>query len=499
MTGDGTYTRSPLAHLEVDLDGVVLRANQASAGVFNRTAKDLVSKSFVDLFPPGPAGRETVQRILCARMADGEEVALSPGADPDRWTRLFAWPAHTTGDARQALQIILLDITEHRRLQLSLEESEARFRTLGDSAPVLLWMSGRDGRCTFFNQRWLEFTGRTLDDELGDGWAEGVHPEDFQDCMDTYLTAFVERRGFRMEYRLRRADGEYRWILDTGLPRSMPDGTFAGFIGSCIDVTDFREANDALRHLQRQLEGRIDEARKAIEVRDDFLSIAAHELRTPLSALVLQLSGLQGHLHGAKLGPLRGKMTGKIDRAVQATDRLNGLVDSLLDASRIAAGSLLLQPEACDLADVAQRVLDRFSDTARRAGCELRCRVAAPIDGVWDRHRLDQILENLLSNALKYGPGQPVEVTVTKTDEVVRLAVRDHGIGIAEKDLARIFARFERAVPSRHYGGLGLGLYITRQGVEAHGGVIRVKSEPGCGSTFEVELPRRPELGAAPH
>src|SRR5690349_4382624 len=132
-------------------------------------------------------------------------------------------------------------------------ESETRFRTMADTAPVLLWMAGTDGLCHFFNQGWLDFTGRPLERELGNGWAEGVHAEDFQHCMAVYLEAFVRRERFAMEYRLRRADGQYRWIYDTGVPRYEPDGTFAGYIGSCIDVTEQREARDTLQREHDQV------------------------------------------------------------------------------------------------------------------------------------------------------------------------------------------------------------------------------------------------------
>ena len=157
---------------------------------------------------------------------------------------------------RERLALLERSQPELRQVGVSAEaklrESEKRFRTVADTAPVMIWMSGLDKLCTFFNQPWLEFTGRTMEQELGNGWADGVHPDDLDRCLTTYISSFDARRSFQMEYRLRRADGEYRWVLDNGTPRRH-EGEFAGYIGSCIDITDKRRAEDELRSNQAQL------------------------------------------------------------------------------------------------------------------------------------------------------------------------------------------------------------------------------------------------------
>ena len=173
------------------------------------------------------------------------------------------------------------DITERKRAEAELRESEARFRLVADSAPVMIWMSGTDKLCTYFNKPWLDFTGRSIDRELGNGWAEGVDPEDLQRCLDTYTQAFDRREAFRMEYRLRRHDGEFRWVLDIGVPRFNPDGSFAGYIGSCIDVTEQRRAEEQLRHAQEDL-ARV----TRVVAMGELAAAIAHEVNQPLTAIV---------------------------------------------------------------------------------------------------------------------------------------------------------------------------------------------------------------------
>ncbi|MCP3143625.1 GAF domain-containing sensor histidine kinase [Pyxidicoccus xibeiensis] len=226
-----------------------------------------------------------------------------------------------------------------------------------------------------------------------------------------------------------------------------------------------------------------------VKARDEFLSIAAHELRTPLTPLKLQLETLRRSVVAAGLGD--SKVMHHLERSAAQVQRLAQLVERLLDVSRVATGRLGLLLEEVDLALLATEVTDRFREEAESVGSQLKVHPHSPIRGVWDQLRLEQVLSSLISNAIKYGAGRPIDVFVEGDAEVARLCVKDRGIGLAREDTRRIFERFERAVSQRRYGGLGLGLYVARQIVEAHGGSIVVRSQLGQGSTFTVFLPTR--------
>ncbi len=233
------------------------------------------------------------------------------------------------------------------------------------------------------------------------------------------------------------------------------------------------------------------EARRAIAVREEFLAVAGHELRTPLTSLRLLLETLVRGIH--KGDPLE-KLGPRADKTLRHLERFGALIDDLLDISKITAGRLTLERTRFRLAQAVADVLARSSDELARSGCQIGTRLDATVVGSWDRLRIEQITTNLLSNAIKYGRGKPIEVTVDAVGASGRLVVRDHGIGIAAEDHGRVFQRFERAVSSSHFGGLGLGLWIVHELVEAHGGTIRLESAEGEGARFEVLLPMEEKL-----
>jgi signal transduction histidine kinase len=229
-----------------------------------------------------------------------------------------------------------------------------------------------------------------------------------------------------------------------------------------------------------------EQSQRAIRTRDDFLSIASHELRTPLTSLKLVVQGLRHRQVPPSLE--------KLERAVSLADRqitkLGRLVDELLDVSRIQSDQLRIELEQVDLVALVREVATSFAADLAQARCQLELRGSTPVVGFWDRDKLEHVVANLLSNAAKFGAGQPIEITVEDHAGTARLVVTDYGIGIETTCLQSIFEKFERAVSARSYGGLGLGLYITRIIAEALGGTVTAQSPGlGKGATFTVELP----------
>lgn len=378
--------------------------------------------------------------------------------------------------------VIVRDLAELQEANQAIQEVEDRFRVMSDCAPIAIWMSREDTLCDFFNNEWLRFTGRTFEQEFGVGWATGIHPEDFQYTMDSYLTAFNERKSFTLEYRLRRHDGQFRWMLDRGMPRYTPEGKFVGYIGSCTDITDIRTSIDQLDCVVKQLE-------RTLQVRDDFLAIAAHELRTPMTPINIRLQAIQLHLPTIiERAPDAVLVENGISNISRQVDRMLKLIENLLDASSISRiEKKILNLEEVDLVQIVKEVVERY----QRKNIHLIFSCEQCI-GHWDIIMIDQIIDNIFNNALKYGKDNPITIYLSENKTHIKIIVQDKGIGISKNSQKIIFNRFERAASSKHYGGLGLGLYIAKQYVSMHNGTIMIESEVNKGTSIIIDLPKRP-------
>lgn len=374
------------------------------------------------------------------------------------------------------------DITEHRR-------AEERFKLAVESAPSAMLMVDSAGLIVLVNGEAERLFDCPRDQIIG-ARAELFVPGGFQtDSSElprepTRLTTAAGQQLVAVRH-----SGE-RVPVEVGLtPLETPEGLMV--LSSIVDITERRKFEVAQAELMRRL-------KEAVEARDAFLSIASHELRTPLTALQLTVQSLLRRMRrGSDDGATPAeRIMVKLDTVQRQVQRLSQLVDQLLDVSRIASGRLVLERQPCDIVSIAHEVCDRFFDEDDAARSLLHVNFPPALSGEWDRNRLDQILTNLIANALKYGENRPVEVQGWDAEDFVRMEVRDHGIGIAPEQQHRIFERFERLVSERHYGGFGLGLWIVRQFVEAHDGVISVTSEVGRGSTFTIVLPKRAKARA---
>ena len=263
-------------------------------------------------------------------------------------------------------------------------------------------------------------------------------------------------------------------------------GDFRGVVAAVRDVSERKKIEERARLWRK--------AQDEVRERDEFLSVASHELRTPVTALQLQLQLLHRTAQRS-MNELPEMLDSKVDALERQTRRIALLVNELLDVSRMRLGRLELRYEELDLAQVAREAADHLREDVMRSGSSLQLDVQ-PVQGRWDRLRIEQVVTNLLANASKFGEGKPILLAVEADERWARLRVEDRGMGIPSEHHGRVFERFERAVPAENFGGLGLGLYVARQIVEAHGGRIRVASAPGEGSTFTVELPRAAQAEA---
>lgn len=340
-----------------------------------------------------------------------------------------------------------------------------QFSMIADTAPVLIRMSDAHQSCCYCNKGWLDFTGRTASQEYGNAWAEHIHADDTERCRALLKSSADKREPYQLQYRLLRQDGQYRWLLENGVPRFAEDGGFLGYISSCMDIHNIKETEAA---------------------KDQFIGIAGHELKTPLTTLMVSTQML-GKLFQSD--PTSHYIPELIQTSVSSLKKLEILIDDLLNVGVVEDGHMQLRKTHFKLDQLILECLDSFKLTVDK---KFVIQGHADITLYADAKKMEQVLMNLLNNALKYAPASAeIDIILEETGHFITLTVKDFGPGIAPENLPFIFDRYFRGARknNKEVPGFGLGLYISREIIRQHGGDMGVDSKPGEGSAFWFSVP----------
>jgi len=470
-----------------DPDGMYLSCNcrfenffgASEAEIIGKTDYDFVEKKLADSYREHDrkameAGGPSINEELVTFATDGHQEYVETIKCP-----MFDADGHLIG-----VLGVGRNITERKQAEEALRESENHFINLANSGRALVRTSGLDKKCTYFNTTWLKFTGRTLEQELGDGWAAGVHPDDLERCIQVYNDSFDQRVPFSMDYRLRHISGEYRWVLDDGSPCYDKNGLFIGYIGHCLDISRIKKVEQELE-LSRHV------AEAANRAKSEFLANMSHEIRTPMNGVI-------GMTQLLRYTALTHEQAEYLDNLELSGNNLLALINDILDLAKIESGKIELEFSDFNFSLCIHDVVNIQSARIRQKGLLLSIDIQKQLPELvmGDVLRLKQIMMNLLGNAIKFTETGSISIKALligqdKDQIKVRLSVQDTGIGMTTEAMERIFKPFEQADSSvtRKYGGSGLGLTICRRLTELMGGRIWAESSLGQGSTFFVELP----------
>lgn len=361
-----------------------------------------------------------------------------------------------------------------KKEQIEISKAKELYLKIFEDFPALIWRSRLDKLCDYFNKTWFEFTGRTFDQEFGYGWAERVHPDDFDFCVETYVTAFEKREAFLMEYRMKNKYDEYRWIRDFGRPFYDLDNSFLGYIGSCYDITVIKDNESRLIELNA--------------TKDKFFSIIAHDLKTPFNSIIGFSEYLTEEVKNQNFQNLDVIAGDILKSSYKAMD----LLTNLMTWSQLESGRMPFNPKSLDISILVNEVLSIMEPSAKRKNVMIENRMLLNSIAVADKEMIAAVLRNLISNAIKFTQnGGEITVLSSIHEDKIDITISDNGVGISKERMDKLFkiGTNDSTPGTEKEKGTGLGLILCKEFMDKNSGTIRVESIPGSGTSFHISLP----------
>ncbi len=451
------------AIISKNLDGFITSWNKSAERIFGYAPEEAIGQHITLIIPPE---RHSEELDILARVRRGERVdhfqtvrRRKDGSSVD--VSLTISPVRDSSGRVIGASKVARDITAQKQAEQALRESEQLFRVVTDASPIMVWLSGTDKLCYYFNKGWLDFVGRTLEQESGNGWAENVHPEDFDRCLQIYVTNFDARRPFEMEYRMRHHTGQYRWILDRGVPRFAPDGTFEGYVGGCLDIHNQKEAAEKVRIA--------DDMTRLMKAQDEERRRIARELHDSAgqTLTVLGLSLAELVERAQVIAPELAKEGKEIEGVVQQLHR------------EIRTTSYLLHPPLLDECGLASALNSYVEGLAERSRIAIALDVAANVGRLPTDMELAifRVVQECLTNILRHSGSETALIRVGRERKNIRVEVRDHGKGISPQRLSEIQSH-----------GAGVGIMGVRERLRQFHGEMKIESN-ASGTSVIVSIP----------
>lgn len=483
MSQNFLFEQIPAVVFIVDKTGLIRNQNNFAKSFIAASPEEDIPKNFFEFIEHG---KELIFSVL--NEADQikfpyfTEIKFTSKNNKSFQTHVSINTFKEAENSEELFIISLFDITSHKMQAELIKESQLRFESIANSAPVMIWITDVSGLFIFVNKIWTEFTNRSIGEELGLNWIQDVHPDDVNGLMNIYQKALEEKINFAYEFRFKRSDKVYRWLMITGLPRFNEQNIFGGFIGTCIDITHQKENESYIKKIN-------DELASANKNKDKFFSIISHDLRSPLSGIMSLLDLIVSDYESLE----EDERKEILNEAAKTSKSTFTLMENLLDWSRIQTGQINYDPQKVSLNLLMNNIRDLYSQKLKEKGLSLNFEIEPEFFVFADLNMTETILRNLISNAIKFtSEFGLIMVSYDQQDQEILIKVKDTGVGMTEKQVSHLFKIEETnsTIGTAGERGTGLGLLLCKELVEKQSGKIWIESEVNKGTTFYFTLPK---------